>query len=287
MIQLKSVAGVPEREIQAPANKEDYRTMGVSIRPSDFVEGGAVPVDRNLTWKECRFNLFDYPKKDGTRGNMTTAAKIVYVDDDGQEFEQQYSVGDPERFQPSADGKTLVAVGVSESLSKSSNFYLLLNALINAGFPENKLSEDISTLDSLYTYNVGLPEPKRSGLAPRAVAEGEAPPRPKVLSVPSQILRLPWEKGKSKAPGKAPVVDTEAGDDSGDEVISAKALAFVAAHLGDDGSTTRQKLATAIFKDLAKDPDKDAIAGCIYSAEFAAALLANGYTVAGENISKS
>jgi hypothetical protein len=256
--------------------------MGVSIRPSDFVEGGAVPVDRNLTWKECRFNLFDY----GGKAKQTTAAKIVYVDDDGQEFEQQYSVGDPERFMPSADGKTLVATGAAQALSKSSNFYLLLNALINAGFPENKLSEDISSLDGLYTFNIGLPAPKRAGLAAQPTTDGQAT-RDKVLSVPSQILRLPWEKkgGKATAKPGAKAVKAEA-EDEGDSDISAKALAFVAKHLDGDGNTTRQKLAVAVFKDLAKDPDKDAIAGLIFKPEFAATLLQGGYTIVGENISK-
>ena len=72
--------------------------MGVSIRPSEFVEGGAVPVDRNLLWKECRFGLFNYPKKDGTFGPETIAAIIKYVDDDGAEYSQAYSAGDPNRL---------------------------------------------------------------------------------------------------------------------------------------------------------------------------------------------
>src|SRR3990170_8564334 len=97
----------------------------VSIRPSNFVEGGAVPVDKNLLWKECRFNLFDYTRKSGEVVATTVAAKITYVDDDGTEYDQQYSVGDPERFMPSKDGKTLIATVEGSSLSKSSNFYIL------------------------------------------------------------------------------------------------------------------------------------------------------------------
>jgi len=258
----------------------------VSIRPSDFVEGGAVPVDKNLTWKECRFNLFDYTRKSGEIVATTVAARITYVDDDGGEYVQQYSATDKERFQPNpADGgKTLIAVGTAQALSKSSNFYILLNALINAGFPENRIPEngDISVLDGLYTFNIGLPEPKRSGLT-RVVAEGETP-RERVISVPSQILRLPWEKkgakGKTTAKAAKPAEEEEEGDD-----VTALALAFVAKHLV-DGETTRQKLAVAVFKDLAKDPNKDAIATLMFKPEFQGALLANGYTVEGEKISK-
>jgi hypothetical protein len=255
--------------------------VGVSLKPSEFVEGGAVPVDRNLTWKECRFDIFDYTKKDGTAAGRATTARITYVDDDAQEFVQHYSVGAPERFIPSGDGKQLVAVGQAQALSKSSNYYILMNALINAGFPENKLGEDLSVLDGLYTYNIALPEPKRTGLA-RVAEEGA---RERVLSVPSQILKLPWEKKGGKAPakaGKAAPVE-EAGDN---DAVVAKAIALVEKTLI-DGETTRQKLAVAVFKGLAKDPDKDAVASLIFKAEFQGALLANGYTIDGEKISKA
>ena len=63
--------------------------MVISLKPSEFTEGGAVPVDRNLIWKECRFNIFDYTKKDGTIVAQTTSARIKYIDDDGAESEQQ------------------------------------------------------------------------------------------------------------------------------------------------------------------------------------------------------
>ncbi len=261
----------------------------VSIRPSDFVEGGAVPVDRNLTWKECRFTLFTYTKKDGTPVATTTAARINYQDDDGQEFIQHYSAGDPERFVPSEDGKTLVPAGDAQSLSKSSNFYLLMNALINAGFPENKLTGDLAVLDGLYTYNIGLPEPKRTGLRREEPAEGA---RERVLSVPSQILRLPWEKGKgkvaaapAKAAGKAATAAIE--EDAGGGDVSGKVMALVAKSLADGGEVTRQQLATKVFKEFAKDPAKDAVARYIFSAEFQAALVGGGYVVDGEKISKA
>ncbi len=269
------------RQIQISGdNEEQRRTMpGVSIRPSEFVEGGAVPVDQNLTWRECRFNLFDY----GGKAPVTCAARITYVSDEGQEFIQQYSVSDPERFLPSQDGKKLVSVGTAEALAKSSNFYILMNALINAGFPENKLSEDgdVSVLDGLYTYNIGLPEPKRVGLARQAV-EGA---REKVLSVPSQILRLPWEKGKGKAKGAtaAEIVEEAGGD------IASLAVDFIAKQIAqsESGSVERQELAVAVFKDLAKDENKDAIATFIFSPACSAALLATGFKVEGESISKA
>ena len=252
----------------------------VSIRPSNFVEGGAVPVDKNLTWKECRFNLFDYTTKAGEVVATTIAARIKYVDDDGAEYDQQYSAGDPERFTPSKDGKTLIAVVDGASLSKSSNFYILMNALINAGFPENRIPEDgnISVLDGLYTHNIGLPEPKRSGLVRTAPVEGT---RERVISVPDSIIKLPWEgKGKStgKAPVKAATKAAPAEGDTGDSTV--EAIALVTEMLVDAEKVTRQLIAARAIR--AKN---QAVAGIVFKPAFQAALTEAGFTIDGENIS--
>jgi len=246
--------------------------MRVSIRPSEFVEGGAVPVDRNLLWKECRFNLFDYTKKDGTVVATTVAAKIKFVDDDGAEYEQQYSAGDPNRFAPSADGKTLEALTESVNLSRSSNYYILMNALINAGFPENKLGEDISVLDGLYTHNIGLPEPKRSGLV-RVTAEGA---RERVISVPDSIIKLPWEN-KGKGVAKAKVTAAPAEEDAGD--AEADALAMVTEMLVDADEVTRQQVATKAIRSK-----KQPVAKLVFSPKFAEVLTGAGFLLDGEKI---
>jgi len=250
--------------------------MGVSIRPSEFVEGGAVPVDRNLLWGPCRFNLFDYTRKDGTVVATTVAAKIHYKDDEGTEYDQEYSAGDPNRFAPSADGKTLEALTESSNLSKSSNYYILMNALINAGFPENKLGEDISVLDGLYTHNIGIPEPKRSGLVREAPAEGA---RERVISVPDSIIKLPWEgkgKGAKAALAKKTVAETTE-EDTGD--AEADALAMVTEMLADADKVTRQQLATKAIKSK-----NQPIAKLVFSPKFAEVLTENGFSLDGEEI---
>jgi hypothetical protein len=248
---------------------------GVSIRPSGFVEGGAVPVDRNLLWKECRFAKFDYTTKAGEVVASTCAARITYQDDDGTEYIQHYSAADLARFEPSADGKTLVAVGNAQALSKSSNFYVLMNQLINAGFPENKLDADISTLDGLYTHNIGIPEPKRSGLVRKPAAEGTTE-REKVLSVPDQILKLPWEN-KGKAAKTATKERAQTVEDEGD--ASADAIAMVTAMLADAESVTRQQVAAKAIRSK-----NQPVAKLVFSPKFAEALANAGFSLSGENI---
>jgi len=249
--------------------------MGVSIRPSQFVEGGAVPVDRNLLWGPCRFNLFDYTRKDGTVVATTVAAKIHYKDDEGTEYDQEYSAGDPNRFAPSADGKTLEALTSSENLSKSSNYYILMNALINAGFPENKLGEDISVLDGLYTHNIGIPEPKRSGLV-RETAEGA---RERVISVPDSIIKLPWEnKGKAAPAAAAKKAAASVDEDAGD--AEADALMMVTEMLADADKVTRQQVATKAIRGK-----NQPVAKLVFSPKFAEVLTGAGFVLDGEEIS--
>ncbi len=248
--------------------------MGVSIRPSQFVEGGAVPVDRNLLWGPCRFNLFDYTKKDGTVVATTVAAKIHYKDDEGTEYDQEYSAGDPARFAPSKDGKTLEALTASANLSKSSNYYILMNALINAGFPENRLGEDISVLDGLYTHNIGIPEPKRSGLV-RETAEGA---RERVISVPDSIIKLPWEGkvvGKAAPAKAAKAVVTE--EDTGN--VEADALAMVTEMLADTDKVTRQQVAAKAIRSKSQP-----VAKLVFSPKFAEVLTGAGFKLDGEDI---
>jgi len=255
--------------------------MGVSIRPSEFIEGGAVPVDRNLLWEECRFAIRQYMQKDGTpvldkrtgEPVETVAAVIKYKDDEGSETTQFYSAGDPKRFQPSADGKTLEALTESTNLSKSSNYYILMNALINAGFPENKLGDDISVLDGLYTHNIGLPEPARSGLV-RETAEGA---RERVISVPDSIIKLPWEnKGKATQTKKATAAPAE--EDAGD--AEADALTMVTEMLADADKVTRQQVATKAIRSK-----NQPVAKLVFSPKFAEVLAGAGFSLDGEEIS--
>jgi len=262
-------------------------TDKISIRPSEMVDSGGAPIDRNMVIKDAKFVIFQYTKKDGSPAlkpdgspAKTTAAQFILVDDDGNENEQNYSAGDPERFVPSSDGKTLVSVSGAENISKSCNFHVLMNALVNAGYPENKLDDDVSTLAGLYAYWIGVPEPKRPGLA--RTAEQEA--RTRVIPVPSVIHKMPWEKAKAGTKVPATGAPKTAGPE-GD--VLARTVEFVGKVVDESGSATRQDLAARIFTDLAKDPERDAIATAMFSPAIQAALLAAGFTVDGETISRA
>ncbi len=254
-----------------------------SLKPSTFVSGGVVPVDQNLLWVKCRWGNFDYTKKDGTVVATTFAALIKVKNDAGEEYDLTYSAGDPAKWQASEDGKKAINVeNPDAAFSSSSNIFLLLNNLVSAGFPENRLPDDgdISKLEGIYAYHIGLTEPTRQGLQG---AEPRADGRPRVISVPSKVLRLPGDKAGAKAAPKAAskAAPAEVSADVNDKLAKFVTEQQVAAA---GGTITRQKLATALFKAFAKDPDKDAMAGLIFKPEFQVVLLAAGLTLDGENI---
>jgi len=211
-----------------------------SLRVGDFVDALPMPIDANFEWKESRFALFDYTKKDGTVVATTTAARVTFASVDGQEFIQHYSVGDPQRVLPASDGKSLVMQGDNTNLNKSSNFFILLKALEDAGLPEEFLGDDFSVLEGMVTHNIGVPEPKREGLR-EAPAEGAAR-RVRVLAVPDEVISLP---GAAKKGGKA--VGKKAGVPTED--LLPEAIAMLSELVTTSGTdVTRKELASAAIK---------------------------------------
>lgn len=173
-----------------------------SLRTSDFVDALPIPIDGNFDWKECRFALFDYTKKDGTVVATTCAARVTFVDEAAAEYVQHYSVGDPSRVLPSTDGHSIVLQGDNANLNKSSNFFVLMKALEDAGLPDDFLGDDIAALEGMVTHNIGVVEPKRVGLERPTAAEGG---RTRVLPVPDEIVSMPGKRGGKGAAGrKAP-----------------------------------------------------------------------------------
>lgn len=165
----------------------------VSLKPSDQQQGGILD-DMDVVLKSLGFCLYDYG---GTIDKPTLALLVIMVDPDGTEHEQYFSAGDPNRFQPSADGKYVVAVAGAKGLSTSSNAAIFLKSIVDQGFPEDRITHTVEPFEGMEAHVVRIPQPKRSGLVQ---AEGA---RDKTVLVVSKINRLPWEKtGTGKAAPK-------------------------------------------------------------------------------------
>lgn len=186
-----------------------------SLRPSDMTEGGGLLDDVDVTITEARFVTWDYQGK----AAPVPALKMTMAPDEGDPVDQYWSVGKAIDWAPTPDGKSLVKIGQASALNVGSNFGILISSLINAGFPEDKLEEDIDILDGLQCHVIRVAAPKRTGLASSQRADGR---EATILTVDS-IAKLPWEKGGGKSGGKG------AGGKSG-----AKSGGGKAASAGDD-----------------------------------------------------
>jgi hypothetical protein len=220
----------------------------ISVAPSDAVSGGGAPDNVDTTIMEMTATTWDY------NGSQEPSAFLLVKlkDDDGTEHEQYYSAGDLSKIVPSDDGACFYpAEGSSATgLNNNCNAYLFLGALVDQGFPEDKLrDEGFQTAVGLRGHmNAIAPKKKREGL------EGGNKP----IGVFTKIHSLPWEqKGKGKAPmtGKSSVTQsrtasatTESGNGSGNELNDEAIEAVVAALAKADGPIEVKRLGMAAFQ---------------------------------------
>ena len=264
--------------------------MSISLNPADAIEGGLLD-DVNVEITSAKFEMFDY----GGKAAATPALKLDMTVE-GVEVDGQYwSVGNSQDWAPTKNGKGLDAIGGQTQLRAGSNFMLFVTELINAGFPADKIGEDITVLDGMECHVKRIPAPKRGGLS--NVKKGpDGKEYEATVLVVDEVIRLPWEKkagkgapakkksaakGKAKGKGKAAVaeakVEGDAGADTGTDSgaaeggVEERAIEFVmgalAAH--PDG-IAKKDLPTMVFQELKTDPDRNKIVQLIYKDEFLA-----------------
>jgi RNase P/RNase MRP subunit p29 len=238
----------------------------LTLKPSGFVETAGIPSERNLTVKNAEFTYWDYNGKTGA----TTVLKLVLIDDEGAEFVQYYSAGSPERICPSPDGKSLGAVGDAIGITNTSNLSIFIESLVRAGFPENKLGDDITVIIGLRFYAIAQDQPKRTGI------KGKQSDFGKVILVVSKVLQMPWEK--------KPVF--EVASETNDRVCIDKTVAYIKRlAMAAGGSISANEIGAAMYIDpeITADPDQKKIAFMALGSEVKDALSANGFTFEGEN----
>ena len=123
------------------------KEAGASLSPSTYVEGGGLLNDVNVKWKECRFELWDYQ---GTQPNAVPALKVTMeVEDMEEPVDQYFSAGSARDWIPSKDGRKLMSAGVARGINKTSNLAILINSLIEAEFPPDRIEEDCTVFEGL------------------------------------------------------------------------------------------------------------------------------------------
>ena len=161
-----------------------------SLKPSEMSEGGGLLNDVNLKWTNVGFVLWDYNGKSPTK---SPALKVTLVDEDGETSEQYWSAGDAKNWVPSADGKRLQSVSSVEKQNISTNMGILIKSLVDSGFDESLIGDDVSIFEGLVAHMIQVPAPKRGGTVARAPRADGRTFEPTILVVDS-IVTMPGEK---------------------------------------------------------------------------------------------
>lgn len=243
-----------------------------SLNPDNFVEGGGLIDDMDVTFKECLFDMFDY---NGKVVPGVPSLKITMKMEDDEEAVQYYSIGSSNDWIPSEDGSQLVAVGKASNIRMTTNGGIFLKALIDAGFPVDKLGNDITILDGMQAHVIRVPAPKRPGLQKKERADGKK--FDETILIVSEILTLPWEKSKpkgapkGKAAGgkKAASVEKKAAPKATEtEEDSDAATMAVLSILEEVGTITKKELPGKIFQTEKENPDRNAIVKAVFDNAF-------------------
>ncbi len=230
------------------------------LKPSEFVEGGGLVSDVDVVLADVKFVLWDY---NGRVPVPNPAIMAKMVEDEGTEHVQYWSAGQSKDWMPSEDGRRLVAVGSGSGLNSGSNAGILLTSIVNAGFPEDKIGDDITVFQGTKCHVVRTAAPKRN-IVKEPRADGRVY-EDTVLTV-SKIISLPWEKKGVVAKGVGKPQAASGGD--GDE-LNTKAVGLVMEILAGEGKPVpKQQLVTRVFQAAKSDPDRNKLVQLVHSDQF-------------------
>lgn len=138
--------------------------------PDNAVKGGSWYDNVNLTVIDARFD--DNFDADGNFDEPVVAAVFTFKpdDEDAEEYDRGYTVGSPEQWDVTRDGKSLIPLKEQEGLRENCNFNVFLQAMKNAKVPQKYwAAADISNMNGLYGHfeqmraEDVIPEIDRSG----------------------------------------------------------------------------------------------------------------------------
>lgn len=218
--------------------------------------------DVDVTWKECRFELWDY---NGKVVVPVPALKVsMEVEGIDEPVDQYFSAGSGKDWEPSKDGTKLVSIGSAKGINKTSNFGILMLSLIEANFPKDKIGEDCTVFEGMKCHMIRVAAPKREGIVKAPRADGKVYEDQNLIV--DSIISLPWDK-KGKATGKTAAQGKETTKPAGDAADKAQTVVMEILGANPKG-LDKKKLAGAVFNALKADPDRNEIVKLVYDEEF-------------------
>lgn len=271
----RSVPSLLSTNHTQPTNKE-VPSMSSMFNPENFVEGGGLLDDINVLFKETRIEMFDY---NGKADAAAPCLRVTMEDDDGAEHLQYFSMGKASDWQPSEDGTTVIAVGKATGIANSSNAAQLIASIVNAGFPTNKITDDIRWLEGIRAHLSRVPAPKRGGLVKKPREDGRV--FEDTILIVSEILQYPWDKkpakgkpaggtapaaGKpatagTKAPASAPPADVDI------DSVCAETLLEILSEQG-GGPIKKAQIAPLAMKKVKDKPYRNQVVATIFKDDF-------------------
>jgi hypothetical protein len=241
----------------------------VSLRPSDAVAGGGPVQEGIYEITDAKFTTNDY---NGTVQTPVPALAIEYKNVEGVLYVQYYSAGDARNFAPSTDGKRLRRVGSAAALNNATNCYQFLASVVNAGYPEDQLSDDISFLIGMHVEVMHEPTAERT-IRGTVKQKGIIPVIKRFLEDPAK--KTPGKKAAAKGNGAA-ATTTAAGDDSALQQKAIQAL-IGALREAPNQSLDKKSLPQKTFgKFGATDPDRSAALQLLLRDDFLSGLMDSG-----------
>lgn len=239
----------------------------IDIRPSQAYHGVGMIPEGDYDVTDARFAMWDYA---GTQAIAVPALGVEFKNGD-QAYTQWYSAGKPENMAPVDDGKRLQKIGSTSSLSDQCNAFQFLTALVRAGFDEEALLKDVSSMVGSKVAVVHEPTKEREIQGQKRKAG--------VLAVVGKIYSKPDEKQTTKSTAKAASKKANGAETASDVAISKKTTdALIGALKEANGRTLEKKqLSAEMWKKIpGNDTDRPKIMNLIIQDSFLGSLSEQG-----------
>lgn len=243
----------------------------VSFSPDDTQEGEPLFESGNAKIKASRIEIYSYENKQGeAKGEPTTGWRLVYeakVGDETKELSEFYSIGKPDRFVPSQDGRKLLPVTDPPlAIWAKADVTQLTRAFKNSGVSETVLKAgDVGAFVGAEFHLIRVVKKDKDG------AEVKNKKGYKVtMLIPDKLVQWPGEKpaagavkatatasaAKATTAAAAPATSAQGLDLStvADDVRE-RTVAYVALSVA-DGPVQRKGIASKIFQAAMKAKEK-------------------------------
>jgi hypothetical protein len=240
----------------------------IDIRPSQASHGGAQLAEGDYDITNAHWGEWDYG---GTIPTKVPALAVEFSNGDIKQA-QWYSAGKLENMRPTDGGKRLEAVGSATGLNDQSNCFQFLTALVRAGFDEERMLGDISTLIGMRVSLVHEPTQERE--------IGGQKKKAGTMVVIGKILSDPGAKGapKGASAAKAAAAAKKPNGGASGDGVAGKATEFVIQILKKAGKTVDKKeLSSSLWQAIpGNDGDRGAMMTLAVQDSFLKSLAERG-----------